>query len=108
MPVPAFLANVSAPSTSYAGRNVGKQVGGVFIARAGDAASSATAYAKASVLEEILQRYASRGDIEWNGKDIGDADVLQAIADARGKRLSKMQRKAVLGRRSSDSRWPQR
>jgi hypothetical protein len=97
MAIPAFLSNISAPSTTYAGRGIAKQVAGALIAGAGDAASSATAYAKASVLEELLQRYASRGDIEWNDKDIGDADVLQAIAYVRGKKLSKMQRKAVIG-----------
>lgn len=83
-------------ATTYAGRNVAKTVGGFFIAGSGDAASGVAAQAKADVLEEIIQRFNSGADVEYNGQRIGATDVLLAIAYARGKKRTKARRKAII------------
>jgi hypothetical protein len=96
MAMPAFLSNVSAPSTTYAGRNFAKTVGDVFIAGSGDAASGVAAEAKADVLEGIIQRFNSGANIEYSGQDIKETDVLLAIAYVRGKKRTKARRKAII------------
>jgi len=96
MAMPAFLSNISAPSTTYAGRNFAKTVGDVFIAGSGDAASGIAAEAKADVLEGIIQRFNSGQPLEYNGQAIGETDVLLAIAYVRGKKRTKARRKAII------------
>ncbi|HUB12992.1 MAG TPA: hypothetical protein VMB34_13645 [Acetobacteraceae bacterium] len=96
MALPGFMSNLSAPSTTYAGRNFAKQVGDVFIAGSSDTASGVAAEAKAEALEEILQHFFQQGDLEYNGQDIGIRDVPMAIAYVRGKKRTKAKRKAVL------------
>jgi hypothetical protein len=96
MAMPAFLSNISAPSTTYAGRNVAKQVGGMFIAGSGDAASGVSAQAKAEALDEILQHFFHAGGLVFNDQDIGVRDVRMAIAYVKGKKSTKAKRKAVI------------
>jgi hypothetical protein len=96
MALPAFLSNVSSPSTTYAGRNFAKTVGDVFIAGSGDAASGVSAEAKAQALDEILQHFFHAGGLAFNDQDIGIKDVKMAIAYAKGKKHTKAKRKAVL------------
>jgi hypothetical protein len=96
MPIPAFLSNISAPKTTYAGHNIAKTVGDVFIAGAGDAASGVAAEAKAQALDDILQHFFQAGGLEFNDKDIEKTDVKMAIAYVKGKKHTKAKRKAVL------------
>lgn len=96
MAIPAFLSNVSAPSTTYAGRNFAKTVGDMLIAGSGDAASGVSAQAKAEALDELLQHFFQAGGLQYNDKDIGIKDVKMAIAYAKGKKGTKAKRKAVL------------
>jgi len=83
-------------ATTYVGRNLAKQVGDVFIAGSGDTASGVAAEAKAEALEEILQHFFNKGDLEYKGEEIGIRDVPLAIAYVRGKKRTKAKRKAVL------------
>lgn len=96
MAMPAFLSNISSPSTTYAGRGFAKTVGGMLIAGSGDAASGIAAEAKAQALDELLQHFFHAGGLMFDDRDIGIRDVKMAIAYAKGKKHTKATRKAVL------------
>lgn len=83
-------------STTYAGRNVAKQVGDFFIAGSGDAASAVSAEAKAQALDDILQYYYQKRGLEFDGTDIGLTETMKAIVYARGKKHTKAVRKGTL------------
>jgi hypothetical protein len=84
------------PSTTYAGRNVAKTVGDMFIAGSGDAASGVAAEGKAQALDDLLQHFFHAGGLMFNDQDISINDVKMAIAYVKGKKHTKAKRKAVI------------
>ena len=70
---------------------------GLQIPGSGNLASASIAKSKADTLSDILQFYFQARDYNYNGSDIGDAEVMKAIAYARSKKQTKEYRKAVIG-----------
>ena len=97
MAIPAFLSNISAPSTTYAGRGIFQA--GRRRVHCGGRRCRVERYGlrkgKRSRRTPPALRLAWRHRVERQGHRRRGG--LQAIAYVRGKKLSKMQRKAVIG-----------
>jgi len=83
--------------STYKMHNLAKLTGDHFIAGSGDIASAMVAYAKAEVLREIVQEYFQGHGKKFNGQDIGQQDVEQAILYVASKKSTKSKRKGTDG-----------
>lgn len=82
---------------TYHLRFVGKQVADQFVAGSGDLLSAKTARLKVEDLEACLQTICQDPHYEWDGQDIAETDLKNAIAYARGKKRTKAHRRAFVG-----------
>ncbi|MCA3364230.1 MAG: hypothetical protein INF79_01275 [Roseomonas sp.] len=82
---------------TYHPRFVAKQVADQFVAGSGDLVSAGTAHLKVKGLEECLQTLNQQPDVPWNGQDIAETDLINAIAYARDKKRTKERRRAFVG-----------
>lgn len=81
---------------ALADRAIGRWAAGYVLPGAGDIASSVRAAAKNEALQEIQKEF-FQDPGAYKGGDIALNDALQAIKYARSKKLTKAQRKGVIG-----------
>lgn len=84
------------PPTTYVGHNIAKQGANSLLPGSGDLASAASARLKDEALRGIQQRY-FHDTSPYKGGDIAINDAKKAIQYVRSKKLTKSNRKAVIG-----------